>query len=357
MKTKKIISLFLSIVMLACTLSININAYANGWINNVRYIDFDETVTDGASSSDYHKGDTYYDAYYFNIPQSGTITITLNSSVKGYIPEYNWTGLYSMKYTDIFIYSKNSPDESLWNADSNNAISYGYSSARDVYYATYKIALNSGKYYYVAEYYDGYSSSGNTYDLTISYKPNISTPSSLKVSTRNTTSLKLSWSKVSGVSGYQLQRKSGDSYKTLVNTTSTSYTAKKLKAGTTYSFRVRAYKTIDGKKYYSSWKMLKTPTKPSRPSIKTPSTNKKHQIIAKWGKVTNCSGYQVQYSKKKSFSSVIATRTVSGSSKTSYTGKNFTKGRKYYVRVRSYKAVDGKKYYSAWSSVKSIKCK
>lgn len=341
--------------MLVCTLSISFNSYAGGWINNVRYIDFDETVTDSASSSDYHKGDTYYDAYYFNVPQSGTITITLNSSVKGYIPEYNWTGLYSMKYTDIFIYSKNSPDESLWNADNNNATSYGYSSARDVYYATYKIALNSGNYYYVAEYYDGYSSSGNTYDLTISYKPNITVPSTLKVSTRNTTSLKLAWSKVSGVSGYQLQRRSGDSWKTVATTTSTSSTVKSLKSGTTYNFRVRAYKTINGTKYYSGWRTLKTPTSPSKPGIKTPSTNKKHQIIAKWKKVSACSGYQVQYSTSSKFKSPT-TKTISGASKTSYTAK-FKKGKKYYVRVRAYKTVDGKKYYSAWSSVKSIKCK
>ena len=37
--------------------------------------------------------------------------------------------------------------------------------------------------------------------------------------------------------------------------------------------------------------------------------------------------------------------------------KNYllTKGKTYYVRVRSYKTVSGTKYYSAWSSKKSVK--
>jgi hypothetical protein len=201
----------------------------------------------------------------------------------------------------------------------------------------------------------GYYLNDLEYNITVA--PVIQTLSSFKVSTRNTTSLKLSWSKVSGVSGYQLQRKSGDSYKTLTNTTSTSYTVKDLSSGTAYTFRVRAYKTIDGKKYYSSWKSLSTVTKPSTPSIKAPTTNSKHQIIAKWNKVSKCTGYQVQYSKKKDFSSVVATKTVSGQSKTSYTGKNFTKGKTYYVRVRAYRTYNDTKYYSSWSSVKSIKCK
>lgn len=95
----------------------------------------------------------------------------------------------------------------------------------------------------------------------------------------------------------------------------------------------------------------------TKPSLTKVSTNKKHQITAKWNKVSSCSGYQVQYSKKSNFSSVIATKNVSGKSKTSYTGKNFTKGKKYYVRARAYKTVNGKKYYSSWSKAKSIKCK
>ncbi|MDD6603815.1 MAG: fibronectin type III domain-containing protein [Eubacteriales bacterium] len=187
----------------------------------------------------------------------------------------------------------------------------------------------------------------------------VGTPSTLKVSTRNNTSLKLSWSKVSGASGYQLQQLSGDTYKTKATTSSTSATVSNLLAGKNYKFRVRAYKTVNGKKYYSSWKYLLTCTKPKTVTLSGLSRySSGHKIKATWKKVSGyASGYQIYWSRNSSFSNVVAKTTVSGQSTTSYTGKNFTKGRRYYVKVRAYKTVNGTKYYGSWSNVKSIVCK
>ena len=39
------------------------------------------------------------------------------------------------------------------------------------------------------------------------------------------------------------------------------------------------------------------------------------------------------------------------------TVKNLKKNKKYYVRVRAFKVVDGKKTYGKWSKVKSVKTK
>lgn len=52
-----------------------------------------------------------------------------------------------------------------------------------------------------------------------------------------------------------------------------------------------------------------------------------------------------------------AKKIVKGGKTTSYVGKNFTKGRKYYVKVRAHKNVNGQKVYGKWSNVKSVKCK
>ena len=35
--------------------------------------------------------------------------------------------------------------------------------------------------------------------------------------------------------------------------------------------------------------------------------------------------------------------------------KGLSKGKTYYIKVRAYKTVDDQRYYSAWSSQKSIK--
>ena len=347
---KMVNSLLLSIAMLIGTLSASVNAYAVGFVEDAKSVELNTVYTDFYSEDDpivsMAINNYCYRSYRFTIPQRGKIRIFLESKNDAY---FAWS---------IYIYSANNlTDYILW---STHNADIKYNSEKGTYYNYVDVNLEKGTYFLVKEYCNQYNYSSTfygTYDIQFSYSPSISKPTSLKVSSRSTSSLGLTWGKVGDIDGYQLQRKSGDSWNTLTNTTSNSYTVSSLKSGTKYDFRVRSYVDVEGTKYYSGWKTLTTATKPSTPSIKNPSTNKKHQIIAKWNTVSACTGYQVQYSKKKNFSSVITTKTVSGKSKTSYTGKNFTKGKTYYVRVRAYKTVDGTKYYSSWSKVKSIKCK
>ncbi len=68
---------------------------------------------------------------------------------------------------------------------------------------------------------------------------------------------------------------------------------------------------------------------------------------------TQISGYQVQYSTSSKFSSAT-TNTLGGTTKTTATYSKLKGSKKYYVRVRTYKSISGKKYYSTWSAVKSI---
>ncbi|MCC8107038.1 MAG: hypothetical protein LIO99_13740 [Clostridiales bacterium] len=59
----------------------------------------------------------------------------------------------------------------------------------------------------------------------------------------------------------------------------------------------------------------------------------------------------------KTFASGNKTKKVSGASKTSVKLSGLKKGKTYYVRIRTYKKVNGKTYYSAWSSKKTVKIK
>ncbi len=77
---------------------------------------------------------------------------------------------------------------------------------------------------------------------------------------------------------------------------------------------------------------------------------------ATWGKVSaQITGYQVQYSTSSTFSSSVATKTISNASTVSkaYTVKSSKTT--YYVRVRTYMTVNGETYYSEWSNTKSLK--
>lgn len=78
-------------------------------------------------------------------------------------------------------------------------------------------------------------------------------PGTVKIlSVKNkTTKAAITWKKVSGATGYEIYRcKAGGSYKKIKTTKSLSYTDKGVKAGYTYSYKIRAYKTVKGKKVY-----------------------------------------------------------------------------------------------------------
>ena len=80
---------------------------------------------------------------------------------------------------------------------------------------------------------------------------------------------------------------------------------------------------------------------------------KKMQI--NWKKNTAGQGYQIQYSTNNKFAKSNTTKTISKNKTTSYTVSKLTKNKTYYVRIRTYKKVSGKTYYSGWSSVKKVK--
>lgn len=201
------------------------------------------------------------------------------------------------------------------------------------------------------------SACGRQYGVTVNYS--VGKPGKFRVSSRGSNSLKLAWNKPAGATGYQLQRKSGNSYKTLATVKGTSYTHKSLTAGAGYTYRVRAYRTVGGKNYYSGWAYMTAYTKPATPNLTGLSATKSgHKIKATWKKVGgSASGYQIYWAKDKNFKKMVSKTTVSGQKKTSYTGKNFTKGKRYYVKVRAYKTVNSNKIYGAWSNVRNVKAK
>ena len=67
-------------------------------------------------------------------------------------------------------------------------------------------------------------------------------------------------------------------------------------------------------------------------------------------------GYQIQYSLKKNMKGK-KTVTVKGSANVKKTIKKLKKNKRYYVRVRAFKTINGVKQYSAWSAKKNIKTK
>ncbi len=97
--------------------------------------------------------------------------------------------------------------------------------------------------------------------------------------------------------------------------------------------------------------------KPKKTSISKIKAQKKGFKVT-WKKVSNAKGYQVKYSTSKKFTKKTSkTATVKKATTTSKTVKDLKKKKTYYVKVRSYKTVNGNKVYSDWSNVKKVKTK
>lgn len=97
-------------------------------------------------------------------------------------------------------------------------------------------------------------------------------------------------------------------------------------------------------------------SKPKSAAIKKLKSAKK-AIAIEWKKVSGVNGYEIQVATDKKFKKNKKTVTVKKQKTTKVTVKKLKAKKKYYVRIRTYKTVKGKKVYSSWSKVKTVKTK
>ena len=100
----------------------------------------------------------------------------------------------------------------------------------------------------------------------------------------------------------------------------------------------------------------KTVAKPKSAKFKKVKPAKK-AVSVEWKKVSGVKGYQIQVATDKKFKKNKKTVTVKKQKTTKVTIKKLKAKKKYYVRIRTYKTVKGKKIYSSWSKVKTVKTK
>ena len=114
--------------------------------------------------------------------------------------------------------------------------------------------------------------------------------------------------------------------------------------------------TITFKGNYSGKKNLTFKIVPKATTIKNITAIQKGFNL-KWSKVTaQTSGYQIEYSLNRDFKKSKKI-TIANNKTTTKKVQKLAKGKKYYVRIRTYRVVKSKKYYSAWSGIKNVKTK
>ncbi|MCQ2508039.1 MAG: fibronectin type III domain-containing protein [Dorea sp.] len=139
-----------------------------------------------------------------------------------------------------------------------------------------------------------------------------------------------------------------------VLTLNTDYTVS-YEAGRT---NIGSYKvTVKGKGNYSYTKTLTFKVVPTKTSI-TKLTAAAKAFTATWNKKTSqVTGYQVQYSTSSDFKTDAKLLTVTSYKTATATFKSLKAKKKYYVRIRTYKTVNGTKITSGWSAVKTVTTK
>ena len=116
--------------------------------------------------------------------------------------------------------------------------------------------------------------------------------------------------------------------------------------------------TIKFKNHYAGTEKRTFTINPKGTALSKVSSPKKAQLKVTWKKqATQTTGYQVQYSTDKNFKKNNKTVTVKGTKTTSKTISKLSKGKKYYVRVRTYKTVSKTNFYSGWSKSSSVTVK
>lgn len=172
----------------------------------------------------------------------------------------------------------------------------------------------------------------------------------------------LAWDKQTAANGYEVFKYDASSkkyvlYKNITNPNTNTCKVTGLASNKKYSFKVRAYQIDDSEKTYASFgAVVSQYTSIAKPKLNSAKSTSKKKIKASWSKVSGASGYQVMWSTYKNFSKNYKTKSV----KSKYLSKTVTAAQSkktYYVRVRVYKTINGKKVYSQWSSTKKVKTK
>lgn len=179
--------------------------------------------------------------------------------------------------------------------------------------------------------------------------------SEITVTTRTSSSIAISWERITNADAYIVSRKDGtnDNYTaiaTISDWESSAYTDTGLTVGKTYYYKVEAYVSFDGESYYSTPSEISTYTPTDKPSFTASYDEKTEKIKVTWQAVTAADGYSVQISDDEDGDY----KAYDISDKLEFELK-VENNKMYYIKVYSYCTIDGEKKYSSYE-MKAIEC-
>ena len=120
----------------------------------------------------------------------------------------------------------------------------------------------------------------------------------------------------------------------------------------------KASVTIKGIGAYEGSKTMTFSIAPSPPRLKKAVSDSRKKVSLRWSKKKHADGYQIKIARDKQFTRKVKTVNIKKNTKVKKTVTVKGKGRaKYYVRIRSYKIIDGKKHYGKFGYKKAVRIK
>lgn len=179
-----------------------------------------------------------------------------------------------------------------------------------------------------------------------------------KFSVKNYKTIELSW-KQTAVDGYKVYRRTDSgSYaciKTIEGNTTLTFKDTNVVPGSTYNYRIRGYKRVNGRDHYSAYTSARTAVvKMTKPKIEKGSVSGGSKIRLTWKRDAKANGYEIYRATAKN-GKYTRVKTITSNKTVTWLDSSMTTGKTYYYRIRSYSSTSAGTKRSAYSSILQVK--
>lgn len=239
----------------------------------------------------------------------------------------------------------------------NSNTDYSWNGSQVTLNTPFTQALDNGKYEIVYHFSDGTT---DTFILTVinsAVTEDITVDNVTNFTSTNATdsSLTLAWDKNNKAEGYTVEIYKGGKWNEIYSGADTSCTAKDLRASSTYTFRIRAYKASGGTTYYSDYVRLAAKTAESSGVSNVKSFRKisatSSELIIGWAKNNSAEGYIVEQYKGGKWTEVLRTCT---NNTVGFIAGDLKAGTTYTFRIRAYKTSGDTVIYSNYTRLAAV---
>jgi|GEM_PF-687814 len=177
--------------------------------------------------------------------------------------------------------------------------------------------------------------------------------SDFKVTSVTGSWITLEWAKNDKATGYSIEQYKGGKWTVIATTKNNAtlkFTVKGLKNDTTYSFRIRAYKTSGSVTAYSDYVRIAGKTRIPNVAKFTGSAVSASAVKLDWSKNDKATGYVIEQYKSGKWTVLATTK---NNTTLTFTVKGLAKGTTYSFRIKSFRKTGGTTEFSEYASVKA----